>query len=78
MSIPEIQSGVVHEVPKDITDMLITHPDVLEKWNNLTPLARNERICWTTIVKKQETREKHILRLCEDLRDSKKRPCCRP
>ena len=57
---------------------LIAHPEVLEKWNNLTPLARNEWICWVTIVKKPETRIQHLDRLCEDLKAGKKRPCCWP
>ena len=55
---------MVHEVPEDLRKALVSNPDVLEKWNNLTLLARNEWICWTTIVKKPETRKEHIERLC--------------
>jgi uncharacterized protein YdeI (YjbR/CyaY-like superfamily) len=73
-----IAEGVVHQVPDDLRDALITHPKVLEKWNDLTPLARNEWICWTTIVKKAETRKEHIVRLCSDLLIGKRRPCCWP
>lgn len=73
-----IKSGVVHLVPKDLRILLQANFDILELWNNLTPLARNEWICWVTIVKKAETREKHLTRLCEDLRKGKKRPCCWP
>jgi hypothetical protein len=43
------------------------------KWNNLTPLARNEWICWVTIVKKSQTREEHLVRLEEDILKDKKR-----
>ncbi len=74
----EIATGVVHEVPEDLREILISHSDVLEKWNNLTPLARNEWICWTTIVKKTETRKDHMERLCSDLLQGKRRPCCWP
>jgi uncharacterized protein YdeI (YjbR/CyaY-like superfamily) len=74
----DIATGVVHEVPADIEQALLENQDVLTLWNGLTPQARNEWICWVTIVKKQETREKHLIRLCEDIRDGKKRPCCRP
>lgn len=74
----EISSGVVHDVPKDIEKTLLAEPKVLEAWNALTPLARNEWICWVTIVKKQETRDEHIKRLQEDLLKGKKRPCCWP
>ncbi len=73
-----IATGVVHEVPTDLQKTLLAKPDVLEKWNSLTPLARNEWICWTTIVKKAETRAEHIERLTEDLLKGKKRPCCWP
>lgn len=74
----EVLIGVVHDVPEDLMKVLLSHSDILEKWNSLTPLARNEWICWITIVKKTETRVSHINRLCEDLRKGKRRPCCWP
>lgn len=74
----EIATGVVHEVPPDLEEILAPNDDLLEKWNSLTPLARNEWICWVTIVKKAETREKHLARLQEDLLKGKRRPCCWP
>lgn len=74
----DIATGVVHEVPEDVKEVLILDSDLLAQWNNLTPLARNEWICWITIVKKSETRKKHIDRLSVDLLDGKRRPCCWP
>lgn len=74
----EISTGVVHEVPADLRKVLTSNPELLEKWNSLTPLTRNEWICWVTIVKKPETREAHIDRLQEDLLNGKRRPCCWP
>ncbi len=73
-----ISTGVVHEVPDDLKETLLANPDILEKWNSLTSLARNEWICWVTIVKKDRTRKEHLVRLCEDLQKGKKRPCCWP
>ncbi len=73
-----IATTVVHNVPADLKEALISNPDVLKKWNSLMPLARNEWICWTTIVKKSETRRDHIERLCSDLLKGKRRPCCWP
>ncbi len=73
-----IVGGVIHDVPADLEKILSASPKVLELWNNLTPLSRNEWICWVTIVKKAETREKHLQRLQEDLIKGKKRPCCWP
>lgn len=74
----EIYQGVVHKVPKDLKGVLIKSPKVLTIWNGLTPLARNEWICYITIVKKKETREEHLVRLQEDLKRGKRRPCCWP
>ena len=75
---PEIAEGVVHTVPDDMKKALLSKKTILDKWNGLTPLARNEWICWTTIVKKPETRKEHIEWLCADLLDGKRRPCCWP
>ena len=63
----KIVIGAVHTVPADLRKALMADPNVLAKWKNLTPLARNEWICWTTIFKKKETRKNHIRRLCVDI-----------
>lgn len=73
-----ISQGVLHTVPDDMKAALTANNELLEKWNNITPIARNEWICWITIVKRQETREDHIKRMEEDLLKGKKRPCCWP
>ena len=61
--VEKISEGIVHKVPADLKKALSNNEKVLEKWNALTPLARNEWICWVTIVKKEETRKEHIKRL---------------
>ena len=71
-----IATGVVHSVPTDFRKALISSPAALDAWNNLTPLARNEWICWITSVKKSETRKQHIERACAELTNGKRRPCC--
>ncbi len=73
-----VEEGILHEVPEDMKKALTANAGLLEKWNELTPIARNEWICWTTIVKKEETRAAHIVRLSEDVSAGKKRPCCWP
>lgn len=73
-----IATGVVHEVPDDIEGKLLANDELLDRRNSLTPLARNEWICWVTIVKKEETRKEHIIRLSEEMLEGKKRPCCWP
>jgi uncharacterized protein YdeI (YjbR/CyaY-like superfamily) len=71
-----IQQGTVHNLPDDILESLKEDLSLAERWNDLTPLARNEWICWTISVKKPETRKKHIERIKTDLLAGKRRPCC--
>ncbi|MCU7694013.1 YdeI/OmpD-associated family protein [Haoranjiania flava] len=73
-----IEEGVVHKVPDDLKEVLLSKTELLEKWNKLTPLARNEWICWVTIVKQEKTRKEHIQRLSKEIIEGKKRPCCWP
>ena len=74
----EILPTALHEIPKDIEQVLKSNDDILSKWNAITSLARNEWVCWITSVKKEETRKEHIVRMQEDLLKGKKRPCCWP
>lgn len=74
----KLATGVNHSVPPDLTKALTADPTIVTAWNDLTPLARNEWICWVTIVKKEETRKQHIERACEELLQGKRRPCCWP
>lgn len=68
--------GVVHEVPEDLNKILTANESILEKWESLTPLARNEWICWTISNKKPDTRQNHIDRIKTELIEGKRRPCC--
>jgi hypothetical protein len=71
-----ISGGVVHNIPADLRKVLISDSKVHAAWESLTPLARNEWICWVIFVKKEETRKDHLKRLAEDLKKGKRRPCC--
>lgn len=70
--------GVVHDLPDDLRQVLCGDPAALERWEDITPLARNEWICWVQSVKRPETRRKHLARVTEDLNAGKRRPCCWP
>lgn len=76
MSKEEIAGGTVHEMPADLRKALISDVAALEKWESLTPLARNEWICWTVTVKQQKTRDEHVKRVISELKEGKRRPCC--
>ena len=71
-----IAEGVVHKVPEDLRKALVSDESALERWQDLTPLARNEWICWSVTTKKPETRKNHIERTITELLEGKRRPCC--
>lgn len=71
-----ISGGVVHQLPADLKEALTTDPKALASWESLTPLARNEWICWVTFVKKEETRKDHVKRTVRELKEGMRRPCC--
>ena len=76
MSKQKISSGVVHNVPTDLQKILTSKLLVRTVWEDITPLARNEWICWIESAKKEETRERRIKIMCENLAEGKRRPCC--
>lgn len=71
-----ILGGTVHDLPKDLNQALIADKSALSAWEEITPLARNEWICWVTFVKKEETRKDHVKRTISELKEGVKRPCC--
>jgi len=71
-----LASGVAHKIPDDLRKALLTSKEIADAWNALTPLGRNEWICWTISVKKEATRKEHITRLLADIMKGKRRPCC--
>lgn len=71
-----VATGVVHEVPADLRKALLSDESALERWEDLTPLARNEWICWVISTKKPETRANHIERVITELLQGMRRPCC--
>lgn len=78
MSDETLKEGVVHDLPEDFKAALLQDNKSAQGWQNLTPLARNEWICWVEDTKKAETRERRIARAIQELNEGKKRPCCWP
>lgn len=76
MTASTIASGTVHDMPADLRNALMSDKTAFEKWEGLTPLARNEWICWIITVKQEETRKNHIERTVSELLEGKRRPCC--
>ena len=68
--------GTVHEARDDLQDAIRSLPAVLGLWEGLTPLGRNEFICWVDDAKQLKTRQRRIERTREELLEGKRRPCC--
>ena len=71
-----ILGGVVHERPGDLEEALEADREALATWQDITPLARNEWICWIESAKKEATRRKRIDWGRSSLAEGKRRPCC--
>ncbi len=76
MAPSRISSGTVHRLPADLRRAILARSSVLTLWEDITPLARNEFICWVENAKQIETRHRRIQRTCEELLEGKRRPCC--
>lgn len=76
MANKKISIGTVHKLPVDLRNALLSDKAAYAAWEDITPLARNEWICWVISTKKLETRKDHIRRTREELKEGIRRPCC--
>lgn len=72
----KIATGTVHPMPADLKKALLGSPRVLALWEDITPLARNEWICWVTSGKLSETRDIRIKKALSKMSGGMRRPCC--
>ena len=73
-----VPGGVVHRLPADLREALLKNAAALAAWTDITPLARNEFICWVEDAKQAPTRQRRIRRTQEELEEGQRRPCCWP
>ncbi len=64
----------MHKMPDDFKQAILSAPAVLALWQDITPLARNEWICWVTSGKKAETRDISIKKALLKLGGGMRRP----
>ncbi len=71
---------MVHDLPTDLQEALAANDTALAAWQDITPLARNEFICWVEDAKQQQTRERRIRAHAGEQLDSRlcAARCCRP
>jgi hypothetical protein len=72
---PILSGGLVHDLPVDLAEAL-TEKVLIDTWEALSAIGRNEFICWVEDAKQQKTRAKRIVRATEELQEGKRRPCC--
>jgi bacteriocin resistance YdeI/OmpD-like protein len=73
-----VPGGVVHKLPADVREALIANPAALDAWKDITPLARNESICWVEDAKQEMTRERRIRRTRRSWRKASVGPAAGP
>ena len=66
----------MHKLPADFKQAIASDKSVQALWDDITPLARNEWICWVTSGKKAETRGIRIKKGLSKMRGGMRRPCC--
>ena len=76
MTKTNVAAGVPHKMPADLRKALTSSPAARTMWDDITPLARNEWICWVISGKKAETRSIRIKKGLSKLKRGMRRPCC--
>jgi uncharacterized protein YdeI (YjbR/CyaY-like superfamily) len=71
-----LSPATVHRIPADVRKAVMSSPAAVAAWGDITPLARNEWVCWITSAKKVETRKHRLKRAIEEFAEGKRRPCC--
>ena len=66
----------VHSLPADLRKAIASDSVAKKLWDDITPLARNEWICWVTSAKQKETRERRITVGMDKMHKGMRRPCC--
>ncbi len=76
MAKTKLTGGVAHRIPADLNKSLLSSKVAVTAWEDITPLARNEWICWVISAKKSETRLRRIKQANSKLTKGMRRPCC--
>ncbi|MEO5949466.1 MAG: YdeI/OmpD-associated family protein [Candidatus Saccharimonas sp.] len=70
-------AGTVHtSVPIDLSKALAASSSARKLWLEITPLARNEWICWVTSPVQDATRARRVQVGISKLNSGMHRPCC--
>jgi uncharacterized protein YdeI (YjbR/CyaY-like superfamily) len=76
MATKTLAGGTVHQLPPDFRKAIESNAAVKTLWADITPLARNEWICWVTSAKQDVTRKRRIEVGLDKMGGGMRRPCC--
>jgi hypothetical protein len=77
MTAKALSVGTIHDtMPTDLRGVLVKNDAARATWEDITPLARNEWLCWVESATLNETRQRRIKRAEEELAAGDRRPCC--
>jgi uncharacterized protein YdeI (YjbR/CyaY-like superfamily) len=76
MAANAIAGGTIHKLPSDFRRAIDSDAAAKSLWAAITPLGRNEWICWVTSAKREETRRRRIEVGLDKMRGGMRRPCC--
>ncbi len=66
----------MHTLPVDLKKAIGGSKKANAIWVDITPLAKNEWICWVISGKKAETRDIRIQKAISKMEGGMRRPCC--
>ncbi|HQM52573.1 MAG: YdeI/OmpD-associated family protein [Candidatus Aureabacteria bacterium] len=78
MTAHKLADGTVHTLPADFRKAIERDGAAKSLWAGITPLARNEWICWVASAKQEATRKRRIEVGIDKMRKGIRRPCCWP
>ena len=71
-----IGKEAMHKMPVDLRKALTSVPGARATWEDISPIARSDWICWILSAKQLETRWRRIENACDMLASGKRRVCC--
>ena len=78
MTSQKLADGTIHKLPADFRKAIEFDATAKSLWADITPLARNEWICWVTSAKQEATRKRRIEVGIDKMQGGMRRPCCWP
>ena len=78
MTSQKLADGTIHKLPADFRKAIEFDATAKSLWADITPLARNEWICWVISAKQEATRKRRIEVGIDKMQGGMRRPCCWP